>query len=54
MVDPPASAPRLFKKKGKKKGGFAAMGLSTAIYRSVMRKGYRMPTPISGGRSRTF
>ena len=22
------------------------MGLSTAIYRSVMRKGYRMPTPI--------
>ena len=47
MTDPSASgADGSSKKKGKKKGGFAAMGLSTAIYRSVMRKGYRMPTPI--------
>eukprot|EP00316_Scyphosphaera_apsteinii_P005000 CAMPEP_0119331198 /NCGR_PEP_ID=MMETSP1333-20130426/80080_1 /TAXON_ID=418940 /ORGANISM="Scyphosphaera apsteinii, Strain RCC1455" /LENGTH=266 /DNA_ID=CAMNT_0007340741 /DNA_START=39 /DNA_END=836 /DNA_ORIENTATION=+ len=32
------------KKKGG--GGFQTMGLSPAVYRSVMRKGYKIPTPI--------
>ena len=30
----------------KKSGGFQSMGLSPGVYRSVMRKGYRVPTPI--------
>ena len=54
MVDRRPGADGSSKKKGKKKGGFAAMGLSTAIYRSVMRKGYRMPTPIQRRAIRTF
>ena len=29
-----------------KTGGFQSMGLSAGVYRSVMRKGYRVPTPI--------
>ena len=29
-----------------KSGGFQSMGLSSAVYRSIMRKGYRVPTPI--------
>lgn len=37
--------PRKPKGKGKT-GGFQSMGLSPYIYRSVMRKGYRVPTPI--------
>ena len=36
---------RVGKKKGKT-GGFQSMGLSSAVYRSVMRTGYRVPTPI--------
>ena len=34
------------RKKQGKTGGFQSMGLSPAVYRSVMRKGYRVPTPI--------
>ena len=34
------------KQKKKKTGGFQSMGLTPSIYRSVMRKGYRVPTPI--------
>ena len=34
------------KAKGKKSGGFQSMGLCAEVYKSVMRKGYRMPTPI--------
>ena len=34
------------KKKKAKTGGFQSMGLNSAVYRSVMRKGYRVPTPI--------
>lgn len=30
----------------KKSGGFQALGLSPAVHQSVMRKGYRVPTPI--------
>lgn len=33
-------------KKGKKSGGFQSMGLSSAVFKGVMRKGYRVPTPI--------
>ncbi|KAL1508816.1 hypothetical protein AB1Y20_004911 [Prymnesium parvum] len=29
-----------------KSGGFQSMGLSAEVYKSVMRKGYRVPTPI--------
>ena len=32
--------------KSKNKGGFEAMGLSPPVYKSVLRKGYRIPTPI--------
>ena len=41
--DDDAERPR--KNKGKT-GGFQSMGLTPAVYRSVMRKGYRIPTPI--------
>lgn len=34
------------KKSKGKTGGFQSMGLSPPVYRSVMRKGYRVPTPI--------
>lgn len=34
------------KKKAKKSGGFQSMGLSSAVFKGVMRKGYRVPTPI--------
>ena len=33
-------------KKKPKSGGFQSMGLSPAVYKSVMRKGYKVPTPI--------
>ena len=39
------------KAKGKgKTGGFQSMGLSPFVYRSIMRKGYRMPTRRSSAR----
>jgi ATP-dependent RNA helicase DDX54/DBP10 len=34
------------KSKVGKTGGFQSMGLSPGVYKSVMRKGYRVPTPI--------
>jgi hypothetical protein len=33
------------RKKGKS-GGFQSMGLSSAVFKGVMRKGYKIPTPI--------
>ena len=33
-------------KKKPKSGGFQSMGLSPSVYKSVMRKGYKVPTPI--------
>ena len=36
---------KLPKSRGKT-GGFQSMGLSSEVYKSVMRKGYRIPTPI--------
>uniref|UniRef100_A0A3Q3WD55 RNA helicase n=1 Tax=Mola mola TaxID=94237 RepID=A0A3Q3WD55_MOLML len=33
-------------KKKKKSGGFQSMGLSYPVYKGVMRKGYKVPTPI--------
>ncbi|OQV16274.1 ATP-dependent RNA helicase DDX54 [Hypsibius exemplaris] len=33
-------------RKNKKSGGFQAMGLSPSIFRAVLRKGYKVPTPI--------
>jgi ATP-dependent RNA helicase DDX54/DBP10 len=35
--------PKFNKKKG---GGFQSMGLSNAIFKAVMAKGYNLPTPI--------
>jgi ATP-dependent RNA helicase DDX54/DBP10 len=32
--------------KAKKGNGFESMGLSPAVYRAIIRKGYRVPTPI--------
>jgi len=33
-------------RKKKKSGGFQAMGLSQEVFRGVMKKGYKVPTPI--------
>ncbi|KAJ1631766.1 P-loop containing nucleoside triphosphate hydrolase protein [Pavlovales sp. CCMP2436] len=33
-------------KKRKKQGGFQAMDLSKSVFQALMRKGYRLPTPI--------
>ncbi|XP_029427665.1 ATP-dependent RNA helicase DDX54 [Rhinatrema bivittatum] len=33
-------------KKKKKSGGFQSMGLSFPVYKGVMKKGYKVPTPI--------
>ncbi|KAL2100423.1 hypothetical protein ACEWY4_004817 [Coilia grayii] len=33
-------------KKQKKSGGFQSMGLSFPVYKGVMKKGYKVPTPI--------
>lgn len=33
-------------RKKKKSGGFQSMGLSHGVYKGVMRKGYKIPTPI--------
>lgn len=34
------------KKSKKKSGGFESMGLSYPVYKGVIRKGYKVPTPI--------
>jgi hypothetical protein len=33
-------------RKKKKSGGFQSMGLSHLVFKGVIRKGYKMPTPI--------
>jgi ATP-dependent RNA helicase DDX54/DBP10 len=33
-------------RKKKKSGGFQSMGLSHAVLKGVLRKGYKVPTPI--------
>ena len=33
-------------KKKKKSGGFQSMGLHQEIFKGVLKKGYRIPTPI--------
>ncbi|TPX42793.1 hypothetical protein SeLEV6574_g05413 [Synchytrium endobioticum] len=33
-------------RKHKKSGGFQAMGLSSLVYRAILHKGYKVPTPI--------
>ncbi len=33
-------------KKKKKSGGFQSMGLDRDVFRGVVKKGYRVPTPI--------
>ena len=33
-------------RKKKKSGGFQSMGLSQEVWRGVMKKGYKVPTPI--------
>ena len=34
------------KKGGKKSGGFQAMGLSQPVLNGILRRGYKIPTPI--------
>lgn len=43
--DGTAAEERLLKKR-KKQGGFQAMDLSKPVFQALMRKGYRLPTPI--------
>lgn len=33
-------------RKNRKSGGFQSMGLSAATFNGIMKKGYKMPTPI--------
>lgn len=33
-------------RKNKKSGGFQSMGLSRSVYRAILVKGYKVPTPI--------
>lgn len=33
-------------RKKKKAGGFQAMGLSDVVYKGIMKKGFKLPTPI--------
>ncbi len=33
-------------RKKKKSGGFQSMGLSYPVYKGILKKGYRVPTPI--------
>ena len=33
-------------RKNKKSGGFQSMGLSHAVFKGVIRRGYKIPTPI--------
>ncbi|MCP6717690.1 DEAD/DEAH box helicase, partial [Klebsiella pneumoniae] len=33
-------------KKKKKSGGFQSMGLSYPVFKGIMKKGYKVPTPI--------
>lgn len=34
------------KKIGKKSGGFQAMGLSQSVINGILKRGYKIPTPI--------
>lgn len=38
--------PEVKQKNGKKSGGFQAMGLSFPILKGVLKRGYKVPTPI--------
>lgn len=33
-------------RKNRKSGGFQSMGLSAATFNGIMKKGYKIPTPI--------
>lgn len=38
--------PEIKQKNGKKSGGFQAMGLSFPVLKGVLKRGYKVPTPI--------
>lgn len=38
--------PELKQKNGKRSGGFQAMGLSFPVLKGVLKRGYKVPTPI--------
>ncbi|CAG0885350.1 unnamed protein product, partial [Cyprideis torosa] len=47
--EPPITTRQLVQlenKKKRKSGGFQSMGLSNAVFRGIMKKGYKVPTPI--------
>ena len=49
MMDEPQNAfeeKKEFKKKKKKGGGFQSYNLSNFLFRAIMAKGYKLPTPI--------
>lgn len=40
------SKPEVKQKNGKRSGGFQAMGLSFPVLKGVLKRGYKVPTPI--------
>lgn len=38
--------PEVKQKNGKRSGGFQAMGLSFPVLKGVLKRGYKVPTPI--------
>lgn len=38
--------PEVKQKTGKRSGGFQAMGLSFPVLKGVLKRGYKVPTPI--------
>lgn len=38
--------PEAKQKNGKKSGGFQAMGLSFPVLKGILKRGYKVPTPI--------
>lgn len=38
--------PEIKQKNGKKSGGFQAMGLSFPVLKGILKRGYKVPTPI--------
>jgi ATP-dependent RNA helicase DDX54/DBP10 len=41
-----ASSMQEFNRRNKKSGGFQSMGLNPEIFRGIIKKGYKVPTPI--------
>lgn len=44
--DTPTQKHELKQKNGKRSGGFQGMGLSFPVLKGVLKRGYKVPTPI--------